>query len=218
MNAKKNGTPISNRPEKAETIKASLYLGLVHYPIKSKDGRIVQTSVTNLDIHDIARTAKTYDLNGYFLIAPPLMQTELIDKIIGHWSHGYGSEYNPDRNEALSLVEKAESIEDACKRIETRNGLKTVVIITDAKIHQDSRNITCNSLQNMLKLHDFNFLLLFGTGWGLADAVIAKADYILEPVRPPGRHLYNHLSVRAAAAIIIDRIIGENPKEILKNK
>lgn len=202
----------AKNPSAAENgiLKAKLYIGLVHYPIKSKDGSIVQTSVTNLDIHDIARTARTYNLSAYFLIAPPACQLGVVEKIIAHWSNGFGAEYNSDRSDALALIKKAGNIEEARESITAETGRKTSVVVTDAKIHQDLRNITCISMQNMLKLHDFNFLLLFGTGWGLADAVMAKADYILEPVRPLTVHNYNHLSVRAAAAIIIDRVVGEN--------
>jgi len=197
-------------PVNDNTLNSRLYIGLVHYPIKSKDGGIVQTSITNLDVHDIARTARTYNLSGYYLIAPPDCQIELLNKVIGHWSEGFGLEYNSDRSEALSLVKVAGSVDEVREAIVAQTGLKTNVVITDAKTHQDLRNITCNSLQNMLKLYDSNFLLLFGTGWGLAEAVIARADYILEPIRPLTVHSYNHLSVRAAAAIIIDRVVGEN--------
>lgn len=193
-----------------EILRAKLYIGLVHYPIKGKDGSVVRTSVTNLDVHDIARTARTYDLAGYFLIAPPECQLELVGKIIGHWSEGFGGEYNPDRREALGLVSVARTVDEAVGAIREKTGRGTEVIITDAKTYDDPRNITCISMRNMLKLHDSNFLLLFGTGWGLAEAVVARADYILEPIRPLAAHAYNHLSVRAAAAIIIDRVVGEN--------
>jgi tRNA (guanine37-N1)-methyltransferase len=47
-------------------------------------------------------------------------------------------------------------------------------------------------------------LLLFGTGFGLTDDVHASADLILKPVQ--GLTEYNHLSVRSAVAIILDRI------------
>jgi hypothetical protein len=35
-----------------------------------------------------------------------------------------------------------------------------------------------------------------------------QADYILEPIYGPGE--YNHLSVRSAVAIILDRLLGED--------
>jgi hypothetical protein len=49
-------------------------------------------------------------------------------------------------------------------------------------------------------------LLVFGTAWGLAEAFISEADYILEPIT--GSPDYNHLSVRTAAGIILDRLLG----------
>jgi tRNA (guanine37-N1)-methyltransferase len=50
------------------------------------------------------------------------------------------------------------------------------------------------------------FLLLFGTGHGLAQEVLERADLALPPIRPGS---YNHLSVRAACAIILDRLFGD---------
>jgi hypothetical protein len=50
-------------------------------------------------------------------------------------------------------------------------------------------------------------LLLFGTGYGLANEVIERATLHLAPVRPGGG--YNHLAVRSAVAIILDRLIGD---------
>jgi hypothetical protein len=55
--------------------------------------------------------------------------------------------------------------------------------------------------------HGKAVLVLFGTGWGLAQGVIAGADAVLEPIRPR-RGDYNHLSVRAACAIALDRLLG----------
>ena len=49
---------------------ANLYLGLVHYPIYNKNMQVIATAVTNFDIHDISRTARTYDVKKYFLIHP----------------------------------------------------------------------------------------------------------------------------------------------------
>lgn len=46
---------------------ANLYLGLVHYPIYNKNMQVIATAVTNFDIHDISRTARTYDVKKYFL-------------------------------------------------------------------------------------------------------------------------------------------------------
>lgn len=45
---------------------ANLYLGLVHYPIYNKNMQVIATAVTNFDIHDISRTARTYDVTKIF--------------------------------------------------------------------------------------------------------------------------------------------------------
>jgi hypothetical protein len=51
-------------------------------------------------------------------------------------------------------------------------------------------------------------LVLFGTGWGLSPALIDDADVRIEPIRARGETGYNHLSVRAACAITLDRLLG----------
>ncbi|HQK80165.1 MAG TPA: RNA methyltransferase [Syntrophales bacterium] len=50
-------------------------------------------------------------------------------------------------------------------------------------------------------------MLVFGTGWGLADSIVARADCSLPPVRG-GSDGYNHLSVRSAVAVVLDRLFG----------
>ena len=54
---------------------------------------------------------------------------------------------------------------------------------------------------------DEPYLLVFGTGWGLTDELLAEADWVLRPVY--GVDDYNHLSVRSAVSIILDRLFGE---------
>jgi len=46
----------------------------------------------------------------------------------------------------------------------------------------------------------------FGTGRGRAREVLQESDYILAPIE--GVLDYNHLSVRSAAAIVLDRMMG----------
>ena len=83
-------------------------------------------------------------------------------------------------------------------------GEKPVFIATTAKQHRTSA-----SYENMRKLiasSDKSFVLLFGTGWGIHGDILAQVDHILEPIY--GVKDYNHLSVRCAAAIILDRLIS----------
>jgi hypothetical protein len=49
--------------------------------------------------------------------------------------------------------------------------------------------------------------VLFGTAWGLDEEILTKSDYLLDPIESDAG--YNHLSVRSAAAIIMDRLAGK---------
>ena len=51
-------------------------------------------------------------------------------------------------------------------------------------------------------------LLLFGTSWGMPESLLAGADGRLEPVVAQADTGYNHLSVRSACAILLDRLLG----------
>ena len=75
-----------------------LYVALLHYPVYNKEGKVVTTAIANMDIHDIARLAKTYGLRGFYVINPISAQLDLAQEIINHWRGGYGATYNKSRN------------------------------------------------------------------------------------------------------------------------
>lgn len=183
-----------------------IYLGLVHYPVYNKRKEVVCTSVTNFDIHDISRSCKTYDVKEYNLIVPVEAQKQLTERIIGYWQDGTGGEYNKDRESAFTITRVKNSIEECIADIEKREGQKPVIITTSAHIYPNS--ISYKGLSEKVFSDDKPYLFLFGTGWGLIKEVMDMFDYILEPIR--GNTKYNHLSVRAAVAIILDRVLGEN--------
>ena len=181
-----------------------VYIALIHYPIYNKDLKIITTAFTNLDVHDIARAGKTYGVKGFFLIHPVKEQRELVKRVIWHWMEGPGVSYNPTRNEALSLVRIKSSIDEALKEIEKIEGLKPKIVVTDARLRENMIGYT--ELKERILLGKEPYLVLFGTGWGIADEIIESADYVLKPIEGPTD--YNHLSVRSAAAIILDRLLS----------
>lgn len=183
-----------------------VYIGLVHYPIYNKNNEIVTTAITNFDIHDIARTSRTYDLIKYFIIHPHDNQKALAEEIIGYWQDGYGGQYNPDRKEALSIVEVIPDIAAAVDYVTAREGVRPMVVTTDARKYDNT--VSYRRLQREITETGRPCLLLFGTGWGMENSVMKQFDYILEPIYGPGT--YNHLPVRAAVAIILDRLLGEH--------
>jgi hypothetical protein len=184
---------------------APVYLGLVHYPIYNKNGKIITTAITNFDIHDIARTSRTYGMRRYFIIHPSEAQAELAQDIVSYWQDGFGAQYNPDRREAFSILTVTPNIKAAIQEITEREGTRPIVVATDARKFVNS--ISYGDLRVKIADTTAPVLLLFGTGWGIEKSVMEQFDYILEPIYGPCD--YNHLPVRAAVAIILDRLCGE---------
>ena len=181
-----------------------LYIALVHYPVYDKGGNIVAAAITSLDIHDIARLARTYGAEGFYLVTPLASQVVLVRKILDHWLHGYGARYNPNRREALGCVRTAGTIEEVVDEVREKRGGTPLLIATGAKRRQGTTGYT--EMREVIRNETRPLVLLLGTGWGLAEEVIETTDFQLAPI--DGADDYNHLSVRCAAAIILDRLLA----------
>ncbi|WP_243140273.1 RNA methyltransferase [Candidatus Syntrophocurvum alkaliphilum] len=177
----------------------------MHYPMYNKQMETITTSITNLDLHDISRCAKTYNVDSFFIVHPSPNQQSLIKDIMSYWQEGYGGVYNPDRKEAFNIMRLTHDFKETVDKIENETGQKVTTVATDARIYKNS--VSYKSLKNKIFNEDKCFLILFGTGWGIAEELINKCDYILHPIEPGGT--YNHLSVRSAVSIILDRLLGE---------
>lgn len=181
-----------------------LYMGLVHFPVYNKNGERIASAITTLDIHDLARLAKTYDVKRLFIVTPLDDQQELARRVLRHWIEGHGGRYNRDRKEALECVSVVHSLEQAVERIQEIEGETPVTIATDAT-DQKERSISYEQARRTIQQNQVVVLIL-GTAWGLHEEVLRHADHVLAPVS--GKGGYNHLSVRTAAAIILDRLAG----------
>lgn len=181
-----------------------LAVALVHYPTVNKQGRVVTTSVTNFDIHDIARASRTYGVDRYYIVTPIELQQQFTRRIITHWVEGSGAEYNPSRKEALTDVSVVGDLVAVGEAIERDFGGPTTWVATSAKRYPNS--ITCPDLRQRILAKDENLCLIFGTGYGLHPQVIDEADLVLEPINGPTP--WNHLSVRSAVSIYLDRLLG----------
>ncbi len=178
-----------------------LAIALVHYPVLDRRGDIVTSAVTNLDIHDLARLATTYRLARFYLVTPALEQRTLTSRIMKHWQEGYGASYNPDRRQALDCLQISDSLDEALHDWRELNGGSGVAMLTGAR-HEDG--VSFSAAQALAA--EQPVMLVFGTGHGLAPVLYAADRPCLAPVRPGS---YNHLSVRTAAAIILDRLLGD---------
>lgn len=184
---------------------AAVYCALVHHPVRDRAGQDVTTSVTNLDVHDIARSARTYGLKGYFIVHPVSAQRPIVERIVEHWCAGPGRERIPERTKAIELVRVASSISEVVDEISRREGEVPRLWATSAREPEGLATLRFPVAREELD-QARPCLLLFGSGHGLATRVLEGADAVLEPI--DGVNGYNHLSVRAAAAIVFDRLFG----------
>jgi len=182
-----------------------LYIALLHHPVYNKDGKIVTTAVANMDIHDISRVSRTYGVQNFFIVNPIPAQLDLAQEIINHWCRGYGSVFNPLRRAALELVRLKTNLNEVKEEIFGQTGFIPKVIATSAAFGNGV--VSFSGLKEMIEKDRLPYLLVFGTGWGIAEEEIRNADYLLEPIRRDAD--YNHLPVRSAVAIVLDRIVGE---------
>ena len=185
-----------NKPE----IKVDL--ALVHYPVSNKNQETIGSAVTNLDIHDIARAGKTFGVTNFYIVTPYQDQQNLVREILDHWLVGYGARYNPDRKEALASVRICDNLESLFDRV-SGDGSQPVLLATCAKKQHNSW-----SYEEVRKriFSGEHFLIIFGTGWGLTREALDMMDGMLPPIC--GVSGYNHLSVRSAASIVLDRLLS----------
>ncbi|HUH03600.1 MAG TPA: tRNA (guanosine(37)-N1)-methyltransferase TrmD [Kofleriaceae bacterium] len=194
--------------EVVREVAARTYVALVHYPVHDRSGAVVTSSVTNLDIHDIARSAATYGLAGYLVVTPVAAQADKVRRIMDSWPEQGGRTASIDhRIDALSLIGTAPSIEDAIAQVEETHGARPAVIGTSARPGEPGSRVGFEALLGQAaRAGSRPMVLVFGTGWGLAPEALSKLDQVLAPVR--GQPAFNHLSVRSAVAAILDRLFG----------
>ncbi len=179
-----------------------LDVALIHYPVLNKEGKIITSSVTNLDLHDIARSSRTYGITRFYIVHPVKAMRKLLSRVCDHWAKGFGYTYNPNRSEALENLLLLPHFDDIIFDIEERTERFPKLIATSARMAPDC--LSFKEMSSVLRDSTEPHLILLGTGWGLAPEILERADYRLEPILGPTE--YNHLSVRSAAAIILDRL------------
>ncbi len=180
---------------------ANLYLALLHFPMRSREGSIVATALTSMNVPDIARTACTYGVSRYYVVTPLASQRRIAERLREFWME---EEELSNRREAVSLVAVREELEECYEEISRTEGQPPLVWGTSARSNLPYLRVEWDEARATLRKRPV--LLLFGTGNGMAHDLLQACDALLPPVRNRG---YNYLSVRAAVAIILDRLKGE---------
>jgi tRNA (guanine37-N1)-methyltransferase len=199
---------LARRPDLVAELAARTYVILAHHPVRDRNGEVVTTSVTNLDIHDIARSCATYGLGGYFPVSPIRLQREKIDRIIAIWQKEISQAGAEDREHALGTISVDDSVESALESIEKRHGGKPWVVATSAGEVGEAESVDYEGLvAQRIACRSRPVAILLGTGWGLDKSMYLLANQALLPLEGSGD--FNHLSVRSAAAAILDRLFGQ---------
>lgn len=183
---------------------ASTYITLLHYPVKNKSDDTIVSAVTNLDVHDMARLACTYDLDGFFVVTPLEEQQEFVRELVSHWREGSGGVLNPWRKMAFERIRIAPDLETVCEQIKIKHNVRPIIYATTAATMTGQLSWQ----ETRKKLKKQHTLLLFGTAYGLCPEVLERADGILMPIM--AKSTYNHLSVRSAVSITLDRLLGDD--------
>jgi hypothetical protein len=185
--------------------------GLIHWPCLNQNGEVICTNVTNFDIHDIARASRSFGISRYYIINRIQEQLMFVHRVLDHWRVGEGSEHNPMRKTAIGMVRTAETLEGALDD----HPVKPLLIATSARTSPEYPSITFKALREKIwaeakaSPNPRPTLIVFGTGWGLHESVLKQCDYVLEPIRGSSTDDYRHLSVRSAASIVLDRLLGQ---------
>jgi len=192
--------------KKAKKVIPSHYVALMHDQVNLKDDRVGTSSVTSLDLHDIARSAATYGLEKYFIVTPLKDQQKIVQTLLDFWATE-GKEYNLHRHRAVQLVQLADTLDKVVTQIKKETGKEPIIVGTSAQEYKDipSHLITYHD-QEMVWKEGRPVLLLLGTAYGLSEVLLKRCHYLLTPIK--GLSDFNHLSVRSAAAIILDRWLG----------
>jgi tRNA (guanine37-N1)-methyltransferase len=203
-------------------VAARTYVVLVHHPVLDKTGATVTSSVTNFDIHDIARSTRTFGLAGYFLVTPVAAQQDKIRHIARMWQEQVELDH---RSSALELVRPMPTLEAAIAAVAATmpaampaampaegqgasSPARPRLVATSANPRSFPAipHLTSRALISQARADDRPIVLVFGTGWGLAETLNPLIEQVLSPI--DGRPEWNHLSVRSAVAITLDRLFG----------
>lgn len=171
-----------------------LSIGLLHWPCIDKNGNEIASAITNLDLHDCARVCLTYGINTLYIVHPNRSQLDFAQRIMDHWLKGFGGQYNPFRKRALEIIRLVAGIDEVKRQTDA------LMVGTSARMMPGC--ITWDEAKKLARTRDM--CLLFGTGWGISQRMFETFDAVVEPIAGTGD--FNHLSVRAAVAIAVDRI------------
>ena len=186
---------------------SKLHLVLRHDNVLGRGEATIHASVTQVDVHDFCRLSRTYGLAGFHCVTAMTAQHRICREILDFWRAGYGKDYNPDRVKALTTLHLHQDFPAVVDLVSQQASDPPLLIGTSARrLH---KTLDFEDLSSIMERSDRPVLIQFGTSWGLAPEQLNRCDWVLPPIK--GQDGYNHLSVRCAAAIIVDRLFQSRP-------
>jgi len=179
------------------------YLVVMHTDVVLPTGEVGETSITSIDMHDIARSARTYGVENVFIVTPLEDQQKIVRRLLTFWQEE-GRAYNMSRQDAVARVELAESFDSVISKIRGKHNVSPCVIATTAHA-QYEHTLTYYDQETVWSRHQ-PVACILGTARGLSNTIIEQSTYVFDPIE--GMTDFNHLSVRSAAAVMLDRWLG----------
>lgn len=175
-------------------------VALLHYPVVNRLGETIASAVDEFDVFDGNRLTMTYGIHRLWIVNPIEAQRELTERLL---AHGASAEREASGRIVFDRACWAASLESVLEQSEAR-GPRPLVVATSANRHASVPELGFRRLRERIQAGE-PVLLVFGKAWGLAAEAIAAADVRLPPVQ--AQVPYNHLSVRSAMAIVLDRLL-----------
>ena len=179
----------------------TLRVALVHHPVLNRHGEEIASVIDEFDVFDGGRLSLTYGIPTLYVVNPVPAQRDKAKRII---SHGQSDTRDPARGRMDALLWCA-SLEDAIE--DASRPEVPWVVATSAVAREPSTSV--EQVREQLR-GGRDVLLVIGKAWGLAPEVLARCDHQLEPIDAGTG--FNHLSVRSAMAILIDRLCAPQPQ------
>ncbi len=184
------------------------YCALLHNDVVLKDGSVGQSTITSIDIHDIARSSKTYGIKEYFLVTRLAAQSQLAENFLDFWKDDEAACLNRSRAEVLAFVTVKKEIEDCIEHIKKIEGMSPILVVTSSRREIPHEHMITFHDQGKLWREKRPILFIFGTSHGISPEVMNSCDFRLIPLE--GLEEFNFLSVRSAVGIVLDRWLGFN--------
>lgn len=184
--------------------KIKFSIALVHYPVAGKDGSEMVSSITTLDAHDFARMGKTYGAQRAYMVTPVEDQKRLVARIIGHWKDDESvSRLDGRKSLAVEILRAVDSIDEMIADAKGRSKRVRLLATSASRV---PGAVTPDQWRAEAGGEGDEWVVLFGTAYGLGKSLVERSDMVLSPVDGPTE--FNHLPVRGASAIILDRLFG----------